>query len=405
MTGRMKRIIVVGGSLAGHQVAKGLRDLGYEGELTVFGGEVHPPYDRYPLSKAFLTGDLDRRGLGIEPRDLDVDWRLGQTATGLDLAGRCITVDGVHQARFDGLVVATGSRPRVPRSIRRDIGGVFVLRTVEDGEALRAALAAGRRRLVVVGGGLIGAEVASKAIAAGHLTTLVDSSETPTSRALGTPVAKYLRTLHLENGVRVLSSTRVSALDASQGRVNGVRLHTGHRLDADVVVLATGTRPNIEWLRGTPLTVSNGLGCRATLHSCGSDIVVGVGDVVHAPHPALDGESVRVEHWAATRHQAKIAAANLLVGPSLGRPQSELPVFGTSIHGARIRAVGFPSKADTTEVVWGSISDGEAIVAMRRRGRLVAAAAVNATDRLTLLDDEWRRVSGEDGRSASRRAH
>jgi 3-phenylpropionate/trans-cinnamate dioxygenase ferredoxin reductase component len=395
----MRRVIVVGGSLAGHQAATCLRGLGYDGDLTVLGAEVHRPYDRYPLSKAYLTGELDRRGLEIEPCDLDVDWRFGQTATGLDLAGRYVIVDGGERAHFDGLVVATGSRPRIPFSVRRDVGGVFVLRTVEDGTALRAALAGGRSRLVVVGGGLIGAEVASMATAAGHLTTLVDSSPLPTSRTLGLRVAEHLRMLHLENGVRLLSNTRLSALDVHAGRVRGVIVHTGQRLDADVVVLATGTQPNVEWLQGSGLAVSNGLSCRATLHANGSDVVVGVGDVVHAPHPALDGESVRVEHWASTRHQALVAATNLLVGPSNGSVQSELPVFGTTIHGVAIRAVGFPSKADTSEVVWGSIQDGEAIVAMHRRGRLIAAVAVNARDKLALLADWWNRpgVVGEAG--------
>ena len=244
---------------------------------------------------------------------------------------------------------------------------------------------------MVVGGGLIGAEVVSLASPAGHLTTLVDSSPVPTSRTLGLRVGEHLRSLHLANGVRLLSSTRVSALDVKAGRVRGVHLHTGQRLDADVVVLATGTRPNIEWLQGSGLELSNGLSCRATLHANGSDLVVGVGDVVYAPHPALDGESVRLEHWASTRHQARIAATNLLVGPSSGCPQSELPVFGTTIQGAAIRVLGFPSHADDSEVVWGSIQDGEAIVAMRRRGRLVAAVAVNAREKLTLLQDRWER--------------
>lgn len=388
----MRRVLVVGGSLAGHQAAQCLRGLGYAGDLTVIGAEVHRPYDRYPLSKAFLAGALDRSGLEIEPRALDVDWRLGQTATGLDLAGRYVILDEGDRVYFDGLVVATGSRPRLPFSISPDVGGVFVLRTVEDSTALRAALAGGACRLVVVGGGLIGAEVASMATAAGHPTTLVDHSRLPTSRALGDRVAEHLRTLHLENGVRLLPGTRVRALDVHAGHVRGVLLHTGQRLAADVVVLATGTQPNVEWLRGSGLAVSHGLSCRATLHANGSDVVVGVGDVVQAPHPAVDGESVRVEYWASARHQASVAATNLLVGPSCGRPQSELPVFGTTIQGAAIRAVGFPSMADTSEVVWGSIR--EAVVTMHRRGRLVAAVAVNARDKLTLLDDRWNRPPG-----------
>ena len=386
----MKRIYIVGGSLAGHHAAKCLRELGYDGDLTLVGAEAHRPYDRYPLSKAFLSGDLDRRALDIEPRDLEIHWRLGQTATGLDLARRYLTIDGVDRAHFDGLVVATGSRPRVPRSMPRDVKGVFVVRNIEDSTALRAALSAARCRVVVVGGGLIGAEVTSIATAAGHATTLVDSSPVPTSRALGLHVANHLRKLHVQNGVRLRPGARVSGLDVHAGRVRGAVLDTTERLGADIVVLATGTQPNVEWLVGSGLTVSDGLSCRATLHAKDSDIVVGAGDVVHAPHPALEGESIRVEHWASTRHQARVAATNLLVGPRQGRPQGQLPVFGTTIHGAAIRVIGFPSTAESSDLVWGSIQGAdEAIVAMRRRGRLVAAVAVNAADKLSLLDDQW----------------
>ncbi len=243
--------------------------------------------------------------------------------------------------------------------------------------------------MVIVGGGLIGAEVASVARTAGHVATLVDSSPTPTSRALGHQVARHLCAVHIERGVRLVPNARVSALDVHAGRVRGVQLHNGDGIEAEVVVIATGTRPNIEWLRTSGLASSDGLLCRDTLHAIGSDVVVGAGDVVQAPHPALDGESVRLEHWASTRHQAMIAARNLLTGPSLARPQSELPTFGTTIHGVKIRVWGFPSHAESSRVVWGSLRDSEAIVAMHRRGRLVAAVAVNADERLTLLRDSW----------------
>ena len=385
----MKRIIVVGGSLAGHEAAQCLRSLGYGGQLAVVGAEIHRPYDRYPLSKAYLADELERAGLDIEPEDLDVDWCLGKPATGLDLAGRYVTIDGADRAPFDGLVVATGSRPRVPFPLRLDDTGVFVLRTVEHGTALRAALAGPPCRVVIVGGGLIGAEVASVARTAGHVATLVDSSPTPTSRALGHQVARHLCAVHIERGVRLVPNARVSALDVHAGRVRGVQLHNGEGIEAEVVVIATGTRPNIEWLRTSGLAISDGLLCRDTLHAIGSEVVVGAGDVVQAPHPALDGESVRLEHWASTRHQAMIAARNLLSGPSLARPQSELPTFGTTIHGVKIRVWGFPSHAESSRVVWGSLRDSEAIVAMHRRGRLVAAVAVNADERLTLLRDSW----------------
>jgi NADPH-dependent 2,4-dienoyl-CoA reductase/sulfur reductase-like enzyme len=385
----MRSIIVVGASLAGHQAAKSLRSSGYDGALTILGAEVHRPYDRYPLSKSYLAGEVERSGLDIAAGDLDVDWRLGQTATALDLASRSVTVDDGDRISFDGLVVATGSRPRVPFPIPGDLSGVFALRTVEDGTELSAALTRAPCRVVIVGGGLIGAEVASVATGAGHSTTLVDSSPVPTSRALGLDVARHLRALHVENGVRLVTGARVRALDGYAGRLRGVRLHDGGVLDADLVVLATGTRPHTEWLETSGLEVSQGLRCRATLHAVGSDIVVGAGDVVNAPHPALPGESVRLEHWASTRHQAIVAAASLLAGPELALSQSELPTFGTRIHGVGIRVLGFPSHAEDSRVAWGSLQDGEALVTMYRRGRLVAATAVNAADKLTHLRDSW----------------
>lgn len=390
MTGRLRRVVVVGASLAGHQVATRLRSLGYDGELTVFGAETHRPYDRYPLSKAYLSGEVDEGGLALEPGHLDIEWCLGRRVTGLDLATRSITVDGRQQVPFDSLVVATGSRPRVPTGLCPDVDGVFVLRTLEEGVALRAALAAPQRRVLVVGGGLIGAEVASYAAAAGHLTTLVDSAPLPTARTLGQRVATHLRRLHLEHGVTLLTHVRLTQLEVRAGMVCGVRLDTGSRLAADVVVLATGTQPNTEWLRGSGLDVSDGLLCRVTMHAAGCDVVAGVGDVARAPHPLLDGEVIRVEHWASARHQAAIAATNLLLGPAQGNAQTEPPVFGSTVHGAAVRGIGFPSKAESSEVIWGSIEAGKAVVAMRRRGRLVGAVALNAAEQLKLVDSRLR---------------
>lgn len=385
----MRRIIVAGASLAGHQAARSLRKLGFDGRLTILGAETHLPYERYPLSKDYLTRRVERDRLDIDSRDLDVEWQLGRTATGLDLDRRCVVVDRVERAHFDGLVVATGSRPRLPFPLAEGVSGAFVLRTIEDGEALRAALGGPPHRLVIVGDGLIAAEVASAATALGHSTAMVGSSPVPTSRALGLDVARHLCAVHADMGVTVVPDTRVSALVVRAGRVRGVRLCDGGKLHADLVVLASGTRPNVEWLRTSGLEVSGGLGCRDTLHAIGSDIVVGAGDVVRAPHRWLEGDSVRLEHWTSTRYQARLAAANLLQGPELARPQDELPTFVTSIHGVRIRVLGFPAQAEVGWVAWGSLRDNEALVTMYRRGRLVAAAAVNAADKLNHLRDSW----------------
>jgi len=385
----MRRIVVVGGSLAGHRAARTLRMLGYDGELSVVGDETHRPYDRYPLSKGFLTGRTTRERLDLDGEPDDIVWRLGETATRLDLAGRQVVVDGRVTMPFDGLVVATGARPRDVRSVE-GVHGAFVLRTVDDAVDLRAALEARPRRVAVVGGGLIGAEVAATAMELGHHTTLIDPSDVPTIRAVGRPVAEHLQGLHRAAGIRLRCRTRVRRFDVRAGAVTGVMMADGGRLPADVVVMATGTRPNVDWMQGSGLTIAGGLHCGPTLHALGTDRVVGAGDVISAPQPQLDGESRRVEHWASTLDHADVAAANLLTGPKEALPLSGPPTFGTTIHGARIRAVGFPQAADRSRVVWGSVESGEALVALGRGTRLTAVVSLNAHDSLAALVGQLR---------------
>lgn len=385
----MRRIVIVGGSLAGHRAAHALRGLGYDGSLTVVGSESHRPYDRFPLSKAFLTRLTDRAGLALDGAPSGVVWRLGEAATKLDVAGRQVILGDRTALRYDGLVVASGARPR-DVGLVEDVRGAFVLRTVDDAEEFRAVLESRTRRVVVVGGGLIGAEVAATAVARGHHTTLIDPSELPTAGPVGRPVAEHLQRLHRAAGVHVRCRTRVRELDVRAGAVTGVVLEGGSRLPADVVMMSTGTRPNVEWLQGSGLTVSGGLACAPTLHAQGSDRVVGAGDVVRAPRALLAGESPRVEHWASTVDHANLAAANLLAGPGEARPLTSLPTFGTTIHGARIRAVGFPQVADRSRVVWGSLETGTALVALGRGSQLVAVVSLDAHEHLSALESQLR---------------
>jgi len=385
----MRRIVVVGGSLAGHRAAQALRGLGYDGELTVVGSESHRPYDRFPLSKAFLTRLTDHAGLALGGAPADVVWRLGETATQLDLAGRQVILGDQTALRFDGLVVASGARPR-DVDLVEGVRGAFVLRTVEDADEFRAVLESGTRRVVVVGGGLIGAEVAATAVAGGQHTTLIDPSDLPTARAVGRPIAEHLQRLHRAAGVRVRRRTRVRRLDVRAGAVTGVVLEDGSRLPADVVMMSTGTTPNVEWLQGSGLSVTGGLRCGPTLHAQGSDRVVGAGDVVRTPQTLLGGDSPRVEHWASTIDHADLAAANLLAGPAAARSLTALPTFGTTIHAARIRVVGFPQVADRSRVVWGSVETERALVALGRGSQLVAVVSLNAHEHLAALESQLR---------------
>ena len=392
----MRSVVVVGGSLAGHRAVKALRDRGFDGELTLVGAERHRPYDRYPLSKAFLTGDLERHGLDLCGDAPEVVWRLGESATRLDLDGRAVTLDGGARIPFDGLVVASGARPRDASAVE-GVRGAFVVRTVEDASDLRTALDGAPCRVVVVGGGLIGSEVAAVAVAGGHDSTMLDSSDVPSSRTLGRAVAEYLLGLHRRAGVRVRPRTRARRLEVDAGAVTGVLLEDGTRLPADVVVMATGTTPNVEWMAGSGLGTAGGLSCGPTMHALGSHVVVGAGDVVRAPHPLLDGESLRVEHWASTLDHADLAAANLLAGPESGVPLTALPGFGTTIHGARIRSLGFPQVADRSRVAWGSLESGEAVVLLGRRGKTVAAISVNAAAQLPLVAQQVRTGAALEG--------
>lgn len=373
----MRHVVVVGGSLAGHGAAEALRTLDFDGAVTVVGEEAHPPYDRWPLSEGYLLGETDRRGLDIPlADDSDARWRLGTSATRLDLAAHRVLLEDGDTVPFDGLVVATGARARTLSSTR-GVRGVFTLRTVEDADRLREALSSRPRRVAVVGGGLIGAEVASAAVALGHDVSLVTPGTTPALRQLGRHLATHLDRVRAAAGVRVLSRSRARGVGRKAGQAAGVLLDDGRWVPADVVVVAIGTVPNVEWLLGSGLDVSDGLLCGPTLHARGSDVVVGAGDVARFAHPVLGEQSVRLEHWASTRDQAALAARNLLAGPELAGEMTSLPQFGTVLHGIDVRVVGFPDAADGDEVVRGSFESGSVVVSLTRRGRAVAAVSVN----------------------------
>jgi NADPH-dependent 2,4-dienoyl-CoA reductase/sulfur reductase-like enzyme len=381
----LSRVVVVGGSLAAHRAACALRSRGYAGEVIVLGAENHAPYDRFPLSKAYLARQLDRTGLDLAPTPPDVTWRLGATATGLDLQRRVVRLEGGECLAFEGLVVASGARPRDEAA---GVSGVFTLRTVDDSEALRHHLDAAQRSLVVVGGGLIGAELASTAVHEGHDTTLIDGAAVPSIRALGLPLAEHLLDLHRRAGTTVLTATRGGALVTADGAVTGIRLGTGAVVPADTVVLATGTVPNVDWLSGSGLATEGGLHCTATLHAVGAprDVpVVAAGDVILAPHALLAGQRLRVESWAGTLAQADTAVANLLGEPHRHQPWVELPTYATTIHGARIRIVGYPQVADTARLLQGSIAEGRALLVLGRGDRALAVVSLDEHDELPAL--------------------
>ncbi|MDP4505419.1 NAD(P)/FAD-dependent oxidoreductase [Nonomuraea turcica] len=365
-------IAVVGASLAGLRAVQALRREGFDGTITLIGAERHLPYNRPPLSKSMLKGDDEITLPGVE--ELGDQWLKGRHAIGLNAAERRLTLDDGSEVRYDGLVIATGARPR---RLPEHPEGVHTLRTIEDSLALRAELAAEPGNVVVIGGGFIGGEVASTARSLDLPVTLVDASPYPMERILGTEAARWLAGHHRDNGVDLVSETRVTGFDGT-GRVRGIRLSNGHTLPADLVIAGMGVVPNTDWLEGSGLTLSDGVVCDERLFAVGAPDVVAAGDVARWPHGLYGGALVRVEHWSNANDQGAVAALNLLAGPENAKPFADLPSFATHVHGARVQIAGLPHLADTSRVVAGSPEENRFAVAFARDGLLVGAVAVNA---------------------------
>ncbi|OLF15536.1 NAD(P)/FAD-dependent oxidoreductase [Actinophytocola xanthii] len=362
--------VIVGAGLAGLRTAERLRRLGHTGPVTVVGAEPHLPYDRPPLSKAVLTDPAAERPplRAEEYAELDLDLRLGTRATGVDLPGRRLLLDG-DAVGYDRLVVATGVRPRLP-ALFAGWGGVRLLRDWEDCVALRSALASARS-VVVVGAGVLGCEVAATARGLGLDVTLVERLDQPLSPVLGPVIGGHVAGLHRAAGVRVLCSTEVTGLKGD-GRVAGVELADGMVLPADVVVVAVGSTPNTEWLATSGLELADGVVCDNTGRTSDAHVFA-AGDVARFPHPWGPG-TVRFEHWTGAVDTAHLVAANLFAE----RPTalSAVPYFWTDQYGLRLQALGLPAPDDELDVVAGSLAEGRFLAHYHRAGTVTGAVAI-----------------------------
>jgi NADPH-dependent 2,4-dienoyl-CoA reductase/sulfur reductase-like enzyme len=382
MTGELGTVCVVGASLAGLNAAETLRREGFDGRLVLVGDEPHAPYDRPPLSKQLLRGEWEPERTALRTPDaideLGAEWLLGTRATALDLDARHVTLDDGSRIDFDGLVIATGATPRrLPGT--PDLAGVFVLRTLDDSLALAGALE-GAAHLVVVGAGFIGLEVAASARALGVETTVVEVAPVPLAHAVGAAVGAGLARLHADHGVDLRCGVGVEGLDGRDGAVAAVRLSDGSVVEADVVVIGVGVRPQTDWLEGSGLALDDGVVCDATCAAAPG--VVAAGDVARWPNP-LFGETMRVEHWDNAVQQGVAAARRLLAGPDAAEPFAPVPYFWSDQYDRKIQFVGRPG--DHAEVVAGSPADERFVVAYGREGRLVGALSVKSARTLADL--------------------
>ncbi len=367
----MERVVVVGASLAGLRAAEALRRGGFAGTLTLVGAEEHLPYDRPPLSKQVLAGDWDADRVWLRRPDdygpLGLDLRLGVRATDLDLQDREVVLHGGERLPFDGAIIATGAAPRrLPGAPQLD--GVVELRSLDDALALRATVdAEPRPRVVVVGAGFIGAEVAATARQRGLEVTVLEALPVPLSRGLGDHMGGACGALHADHGVDLRCGVGVAGFEGD-GRVTGVRLTDGSVVPADVVVVGIGVAPATAWLESSGLELNDGVVCDERCRAAPG--VYAAGDVARWTNP-LFAESMRVEHWTNAAEQGQAAAENLLAGEGGGTPFAPEPFFWSDQYDVKNQFVGRARPGDDVEVVDGSVEGHRFVALYGRAGRLV----------------------------------
>jgi 3-phenylpropionate/trans-cinnamate dioxygenase ferredoxin reductase component len=377
--GATKAFVIVGAGLAGAKAAEALRDLGFDGTISLIGDEGHLPYERPPLSKDYLAGKASRDSVFVHDQDWyqrqEIDLRLGSPAATIDRAARQVRLDDGGRLPYDKLLIATGSSPRqLPGA-----SGVHYLRTIDDSDRLKEVLAT-RSHLAVIGGGWIGLEVAAAARQAGLEVTVLETLDLPLLRVLGREMAQVFADLHRSNGVSLRLGVRIEEVlsggSTAKPQATGVRLADGTRIDADAILAGIGAVPRTGLASDAGLDVSDGIVTTAALRTSDPDIFA-AGDVASAFHPLL-GEHVRVEHWANALKQPAVAAAAMI-----GQEASyeDLPYFYTDQYDLGMEYVGHVSGGGYDQVVVrGDLEARQFIAFWLKEGRVKAGMNVNVWD-------------------------
>ncbi len=384
----MESVIVVGASLAGWRATEGLRAEGFDGKITLLGEERHLPYDRPPLSKQVLAGTwpAEKAVLADKKRssELQVHEVLGRRAIRLDVHDRAVETDDGMVLAADGIVLATGAAPRrLPGTeLLGPRDGLFTLRTLDDSLALRAAVTAvDAARVVIIGAGFIGSEVASTCATLGCRVTVLEAVDIPLANVLGPLVGAHCASLHGANGVELRTGVGVEHIDKVDPNGSAprprlvVRLGDDELLDADVVVVGIGVAPSTQWLDDSGLAVDNGVVCDDRLYA--ADGIVAAGDIARWlwRHDVFE-ELIRIEHWEVAANAGLAAARSLLAGRNDAPPFDPVPYFWSDQYGIRFQVLGNPDGTDDVEIVEGSPGEGKFVALYGRAGRLRAAFAI-----------------------------
>jgi len=361
-------------SLAGLRAAESLRRDGFDGRIVAISGERNLPYDRPPLSKEVLRGEAEPEQIVLRKQgvdDLELDWRLGARAVALDVGVRTVELHDGERVAFDGLVIATGSTPRLLPN-QPDLAGVFTLRTLDDALAIRELLHA-NPKVVVIGAGFIGAEVAASCRTRGLDVTVLEALPQPMVRGLGPELGAVIAAVHRDHGVDMRTGVMVDGLVGDgDGQVTGVRLGDGTTVAADVVVVGVGVVPETAWLDGSGLTIDNGVVCDAGCAAAPN--IVAAGDIARWPNLLFDGASMRLEHWTNATEQGVHAARRLLGDESAFAP---VPFVWSDQYDRKIQTVGVVSADADVHVAHGTFDDRQFVALFGHEGRIVGALGFN----------------------------
>ncbi len=376
----MRRLVIVGASLGGLRAAQSARTAGHDGGIVMVGRESHLPYTRPPLSKELLKGTQEIEDSALAVGELDVEWRLGVPATALDRERRRVHLADGTDVPYDRLIIATGCRARPWTGPGATLAGVHTLRDLEDAVALREALRSSGR-LLIVGAGFIGCEVAASARELGLDVTLVDIAAHPLL-PFGPELGERWAAMHRDHGVDLRLGVGIAALVGRDGRVSRAELTDGTTIEADAVLLALGSVLNTDWLAGSGLELNPGVVCDATLTTVADPDILAAGDVAAVPLALAAGAPTRVEHWTTAAEHGQLAGRNALLDPADRSAHTTPPYFWSDQYDAKIQALGCPALAERIELLEQTPEGDRWVAACVAGERMLGIVGVNAARRL-----------------------
>jgi 3-phenylpropionate/trans-cinnamate dioxygenase ferredoxin reductase subunit len=375
-----RTFVMIGAGLAGTAASEALRTEGFDGRIVMLGNEHSYPYDRPPLSKDYLQGKSERDKIFLHPdawyAQQQIELRLGVQVTALDRSNRQVRIEGGERIGYDKLLLATGSTPRYLDVPGAELGNVLYLRRVDDCEAMQTALIAANR-VVIIGAGWIGLEVAAAARATGCEVAVVERGELPLLRVLGREMAEVYAALHRAHGVELRLGATLATITGENGKATGILLSDGMQIEADVVVVGVGITPNTALAEAAGLTVEDGVLVDEHLVTSDPDVFA-AGDVANVYYPHL-GTHLRLEHWSAALNQGPVAAANMVGKDTL---YDQVPYFFSDQYEMGMEYSGYVGADGYDEVVFrGEVDTGEYLAFWLRDGRVRAGMNVNVWDR------------------------